>query len=215
MELLGEAIADYVSIDLGGAAGETASVKGAAVDEAKRLRGIVSKALAAAGVTPEVSVVGADGAEFACDAPLRRDGDTTLFAMHVDTFGSSNNGSDSKVKGTDMGRFNLEEAPKVVAHLPVKGHVYDVSARQYVGFTNTIATTLAPGYTRMYSVLKTKPEPVIVACPGSVKAGDAIRLSFAAANSVGPQVFNVRIVDPSGKAPWRFRKSFDLPLLPL
>ena len=207
VELLGEAIADYVSIDLGGAAGETASVKGAAVDEAKRLRGIVSKALAAAGVTPEVSVVGADGAEFACDAPLRRDGDTTLFAMHVDTFGSSNNGSDSKVKGTDMGRFNLEKAPKVVAHLPVKGHVYDVRARQYVGFTDTIATTLAPGYTRMYSVLKTKPEPVTVACPGSVKAGDAIRLSFAAANSVGPQVFNVRIVDPAGKAPWRFRKN--------
>ena len=207
VKVLGESIGDYVAIDLGGAAGETASVKGAAVEEAKRLRGIVSQALAAAGVTPEVSVVGADGAEVACDAPLRRDGDTTLFAMHVDTFGSSNNGSDSRVKGTDMGRFNLEKAPKVVAHLPVKGHVYDVRARQYVGFTDTIATTLAPGYTRMYSVLKTKPEPVTVACPGSVKAGEPIRISFAAANAVGPQVFNVRIVDPDGKAPWRFRKN--------
>ena len=167
----------------------------------------MSKALASAGVTPEVSVVGVDGAEFACDAPLRHDGDTTLFAMHVDTFGSSNNGSDSSVKGTDIGRFDLEKAPKVVAHLPVKGHVYDVRARRYVGFTDTIATTLAPGYTRMYSILKAKPEPVTVDCPRTVKAGDVIRLSFAAANSVGPQTFNVRIVDPAGKAPWRFRKN--------
>jgi hypothetical protein len=125
----------------------------------------------------------------------------------LDTFGSSNNGSDSKVKGTDMGRFNLEKAPKVVAHLPVKGHVYDVRARRYVGFTDTIATTLAPGYTRMYSVLKTRPEPVAAECQRSVKAGSAVRIAFGAANTVGPQTFNVKIVDPAGKAPWRFRKN--------
>ncbi len=211
VEVLGESIGDYVAIDLGGAAGETASVKSATAEEAKRLRGIVSKALASAGVAPEISVTGADGEEFACDAPLRRDGDTTLFAMHVKTFGSSNNGSDNSVNGTDRGRFNLEKAPKVVAHLPVKGHVYDVRARRYVGFTDAIATTLAPGYTRMYSVLKTKPESVAVECPGSVKAGGAVKIAFGAANSTGPQTFNVRIVDPAGKSPWHFRKNVRYP----
>ena len=206
VDCLGGDVADYCAVAVG-AAGETASVTGAGAEKAKALRARVGRALAAVGVVPEVSVVGADGNEYACDAPIRRDGDTMLFAMHVDTFGSSNDGSVNNVKGTDIGRFDLAHGDRVVAHLPEKGHVYDVRARTYIGFTDEIATTLVPGYTRMYSILKAKPAPVTVECPGAVKAGEALRFSFAAADAVGPQVFNVRIVDPSGKAPWRFRKN--------
>ena len=205
-KILGDDLVRYNSVDLGGAAGETASESVAEGAFARNARLRVKAALSAADVHAQVTVVDSQGEEYACDAPWRADGENWIFAMHVDTRGNDNNGS-GRDGGTGIGRFHLEDGESVVAHLPVRGHVYDVRARTYIGFTDTIKTKISPGYTRMYSILAKRPGALMVTGPSKIRAGEPARFAFELADSVGPQVFHCRVVDPDGKAAWRFRRN--------
>lgn len=206
IEALGADLAEYESVDLGGAAGETEKTAGAADDKARNLRTRVSAALARAGVRPPVSVRDAQGLEYPCDAVWREDGPNGIFAMHVDTKNAGNNGSDKM--GSAWGRFDFTKGDAVVAKLPRKGHVYDIRAKRYVGFTDTVNTTLIPGYTRMYAVLAEKPGDLSVAGPEKVVRGEAAHFAFGVAGTSGAQTFHVELVAPDGTNPVHFRRNF-------
>lgn len=196
VRLFGRELTDYTAVDLGGAAGETDTTTFGNAELAARIRRDVRAALAEVGIRPEVSVTDASGQEFPCDAFLRADGENRALALHLDT--------DAK---TGKGRFNLAAGTPVTIHLPSKSFVYDVRSGENLGFTDEIRTTVAPGYTRMYSLQRKAPGPLTVEAPKSVARGAAARVAASVSGSVGPQVFGFRVYDPDGRLVWRQRKN--------
>lgn len=206
IDVIGADLAEYESVDLGGAAGENASVVGVTGEKGRELRRRVSAALERAGIRPFVSVRDAKGAEYPCTAVWREDGPNGVFAMHLEPQGNKY-GRPSEF-GTLAGRFDFTKGDAVIAHLPRKAHVYDIRAREYVGFTDTIKTTLIPGYTRIYAVLDKRPGEITVAGADCVICGETARFAFAVAGTTGAQTFHAELIAPDGARPVAFRRNF-------
>ena len=205
IETVGDCISDYLSIDLGGPAGETEDETGASASVAVKAREVVAAALARGGVVANVSVVDAHGATYPCNAVWREDGPNGVFAMHVDVSGAGNNSNEG---GTAAGRFDFSKGDRVKAKLPRKGHIYDLRAKEYLGFSDAVDTVMIPGYTRIYSVLDRKPGAMSASGPASVAPGDRAVFSFACANVSGAQTYHAELVAPDGSRPVHFKRNF-------
>ena len=204
---LGEDLATYNAVDLGGAAGESASTTSAGGSLGESMRTRVARELVAAGVKPMLTAVDRrTGGTYPCGAAFRFDGENAVAALHLETHGDPN-GFDAKSWGTCAGRIEPAKGDPVRMTLPFKGHVYDIREGKYLGCTDAVETTMVPGWTRIYSILKEKPGTVTVEGPKTVKPGERAVFRFATANAKGPQVFHVELADPKGKAPWRFREN--------
>ena len=205
IETVGDCVAEYLSVDLGGPAGETESETGDSAAAAARARDVVAAALARGGVVAKVTVVDARGETYPCDAVWREDGPNGVFAMHVDVSGAGNNSKDG---GTAAGRFDFSKGDRVKAKLPRKGHIYDLRTKEYLGFSDSVETVMIPGYTRIYSVLESKPGPLSASGPSAVAPGDRAVFAFSCAGASGAQTYHAELVAPDGSRPVRFWRNF-------
>jgi len=201
----GSDLCTYNSV-VGCGEGETSKAVCAGVEVARKLSARLAVECEKAGVSPSCRVIGTDGHAYPCDAAFRRDGINAVFAMHKDTFGADNDKASSD-GGTARGRFDLRGGDAVSAVLPVQGHIYDVRAGCYLGYTNRIETTIIPGWTRIYSVLRDAPGELTLTGTGAVRVGDRVDVNFSVTGATGPQVFHVEVRDPTGRSAWRFRKN--------
>lgn len=201
----GPELCTYNSV-VGCGEGETSRARSAAGEVARRLRVRLADECRKSGVESLCRVIGKNGLAYPCDAALRYDGVNAVFAMHVDTAGADNDRT-SADGGTARGRFDLGKGDAVTAVLPLQGHVYDVREGVYIGYTNRIETTMIPGWTRLYSIMRDAPIDLTVAGPKFVRAGDCVAVDFSADGATGPQVFHIEVRDPSGKSAWRFRQN--------
>ena len=204
--LIGSEIASYSAVTGGGIGGETSSETSGGDELKERLGDSVVPVLTRAGLRPNARIVGRNGRAVACETTLRRDGSNFVFAMHVDTKGADNNGTHKGVN-TAIGRFDFRKGTPITATLPVKGHVYDVRARTYLGFTDTVATSLIPGWTRLYTILKDRPGKITIEGPTTLCTGEKAIFRYAAEGATGPQVYHVRLIDPSGRDNRNFRRN--------
>lgn len=203
--LTGKDTCRYSSVSLSGVGGESSSTVRGEQSLTDALQAQVFAALEKAGARPICSVRDSSGKVFCCNAALREDAGNWIFGLHLEAEDPHHKGN--RRGSTGGGRFDFSKGERVTAKLPVRGHVYEVRSGTYVGETDTVETSLIPGWTRMYSILRTKPGELSVTGPDAVRPGETAQFRFAAENATGAQVYHVELVDPDGKSAWRFRKN--------
>ena len=92
--------------------------------------------------------------------------------------------------------------------LPVKGHVYDLREKKYLGNTETIKVFLSPARGEFFSVMKEKVTRVDQKVPGKLRRGNVLAFSASAVTAsgapAGQVVFHWEFKSPSGKQSDRY-----------
>ena len=154
------------------------------------------------GGPPICSVRDSSGRVFGCNAALREDAGNWIFGLHLEAEDPHHRGN--RRCSTGGGRFDFSKGERVTAKLPVRGRVYEVRSGTYVGETDTIETSLIPGWTRMYSILASRPGRTTVTGPRRVVCGETAHFAFRTENATGPHVYHLELADPDGRRAWRY-----------
>ena len=92
---------------------------------------------------------------------------------------------------------------------PGKGHVYDVRARKYIGFTDNITAAVPHAEASVWAVLPKKIGSMRISMPSVVKAGEDLNAVISLAGAVGKGVFNVQVISPDGTSPFHMKRNID------
>ena len=91
----------------------------------------------------------------------------------------------------------------ITAKIPVKGHVYDLRAKKYLGYTDSFKLLLSPARAEFFSVMKEKVAKVDLQSPAKVARGGILKFSAkavtASGKAPGPVVFHWELKSPAGK----------------
>ena len=165
---------------------------------------LVAKLLGAAGMAPPVSVVNQRG------EPATTCEVASYHADGVDYFGVVRYQSPAEgAEEVGGGVPDLAEArglgPETALRItfPGAGHVYDVRARQYLGYVEQVETALDQGDAKIYARLPYLVERVEVDAPASASPGEAVsyevRVALPGDARPGTHVAIVRVYSPDGE----------------
>ena len=87
----------------------------------------------------------------------------------------------------------------VIFNLPRKAHIYDMREKKYLGFTDTIESTIEEGNVRLLSVLPEQPAKLAVSLPATIAQGDEFTLGIATKCAGYTRVAAINFTSPSGK----------------
>lgn len=186
----------YQTVALSGVGGEVATqVSGSAVF-CRNMRNIAGGILKSSGVIGRCQVKTAKGADYPCQTMLRNVGDNYVFGI---------------MKDTEIGNtFDMNQGVDVTVTLPVKGHVYNVREKKYLGNTSTIKMRLVPAWGYLYTILKHKITGVKVNVSATVERGSVLTADFRAvaeSGKPGLMTFHVELIRPDGKVAEVYRKN--------
>ena len=90
-----------------------------------------------------------------------------------------------------------------------KGHVYDVTARRYLGETDRISAKVHLEEGKAFAVLPAKIDGIGIGAPSAVTRGTDLKVSFAilSADVTAAYALHVEVVPPSGKARFHFKRN--------
>ena len=155
--------------------------------EAGSIQALMRRLLALADVKPQVRLTTADGAGVeACEIVRFAEGDIEYVCI---------------VSDDDV----IDAKPQDVTILfPRKAHVYDVRARQAVGETQTVETTLVPGDPKIYALLPygiagVAVKPAATQVPAGGTATFDVAPSTGGAELAGRHCLRIETVGPDGK----------------
>ena len=175
-------VSGYQQTVLGGVGGEVAQDLSGSAKFCAALRAMAAKELKNGGVTADRTVIGKDGKVRQAETVWKNFNGTWIFGIWK---------FDRSVPVLDPG-----SGEDVTVTIPVKGHIYDVRTKKYIGYGNSFKHRLFPGGAGVYAVLKSKPGKITVSAPAAAKLLDEFK--FKVALPGGGSVFCCELFDPSG-----------------
>ncbi|MBR2374425.1 MAG: beta-galactosidase trimerization domain-containing protein [Lentisphaeria bacterium] len=175
-------VSGYQQTVLGGVGGEVAQDLSGSAKFCAALRKLAAEEFQKGGVTANRSVIGKDGKPRQVETVWKNYNGNFIFGIWK---------FDRSVPVLDPG-----SGEDVTVKLPVKGHIYDVRSKKYIGYGNSFQYRLFPGGAGVYAVLRSKPGKLSVSAPA--KAALMGEISFKVSLPGGGRVFNCELFDPSG-----------------
>jgi len=165
---------------------------------------VAAKLLGAAGVAPPVSVVNERGEPATtCEvASYHADG---VDYLGVVRYQSPAEGAEEVGGGVpDLAEARgLGPEKRLRITFPSAGHVYDVRARQYLGYVDQVGAALDRGDAKIYARLPYLVDGIEVEAPASASPGEAVRYEVRVAapgeSKLGTHVAIVRVYSPDGQ----------------
>lgn len=98
--------------------------------------------------------------------------------------------------------------------LPSSRHVYSVFAGRYVGFTDTVPSTLQPGDTELFATLPYRVEAMTISAPTALRQGDELQVAAALktdGGAPGLHAFRLELTAPSGQTTSHYCRNLTAP----
>ena len=181
-------VSGYQAVLLGGTGGETSKTVSGAEVFCRNWRLILAGLLRKAGVAPHRELTDAKGRPYQAESCWRSNGGNHVLGLLK---------PDPALPVVDPKKGDV-----ITAKIPVKGHVYDLRAKKYLGYTDTFKLLLSPARGEFFSVMKEKVVKVELQAPAKVARGGVLKFSAkavtASGKSAGPVVFHWELTSPSG-----------------
>ncbi len=90
----------------------------------------------------------------------------------------------------------------VTVTLPMKAHVYDVRAGEYIGHRSELETQLQPGIAHLYALLPYRIDEVDIAAPNEASADERVTYAVQLSTDTGtpaPHIVRVSVLGPDGE----------------
>ena len=179
----------YQAILLTGVGGERADQVSGAAEFCGNLRKLIGGILTASNVHRRCKVtLIKNGQEFPCQTMLRNTGNNYVFGL---------------LKFTEAGNtFDMSSGEHSIVTLPVKGHIYNVRDKKYLGCGNEIHLNPVPGWGYLYTILQERITGVEMSSPPAVKRGGKVKIGFRAIaenGNPGAQTFHISLIRPDGE----------------
>ena len=104
----------------------------------------------------------------------------------------------------------MNSGEDVVVKLPVKGHIYNVREKKYLGSGDEIRLKLVPAWGYLYAILQNRITGVEIQSPSAVKRGERMKIGFRALTeqgAPGAQTFHISLIRPDGKTAAMYRRN--------
>ena len=182
-------VSGYQAVLLGGTGGETSKTVSGAEVFCRNWRLILEGLLRKAGVAPHRVLTDAKGRPYQAESCWRSNGGNHVLGLLK---------PDPALPVVDP-----KKGDAITAKIPVKGHVYDLRAKKYLGYTDTFKLLLSPARGEFFSVMKEKVAKVELLAPARVTRGGILKFSAkavtASGKSAGSVVFHWELKSPAGK----------------
>ena len=110
----------------------------------------------------------------------------------------------------DGNTFDMRAGADVTVTLPVKGHIYNVREKKYLGNGNTIKMKLVPAWGYLYTILKNKIVRIDVDVPAKIVRGKGLtaKISAVAESGIpGALTYHVELIKPDGQTAVVYQKN--------
>ncbi|HZK71580.1 MAG TPA: beta-galactosidase trimerization domain-containing protein, partial [Clostridia bacterium] len=114
---------------------------------------------------------------------------------------------------TNMGTVNgvAADNDKIKIQLDDKAYVYDIRAKEFLGFTNVINTSIINGETQLFSILPYKIDDILLEMPDSVLAGEKMNIDIVVLSDMPLKIYNnvlaISFTDPNGEYSWIYSEN--------
>ena len=190
----------YQTFALSGVGGEVAKQASGSEIFCRNIRQLVGGMLAKAGVDARCRVTLSNGVAYPCQTMLRNIDGNYVFGI---------------MKYTEDGNtFDMRAGADVTVTLPVKGHIYNVREKKYLGNGNTIKMKLVPAWGYLYTVLKNKIVRIDVDVPTKIVRGSTLTAKISAvaeSGTPGALTYHVELIKPDGQTAVVYQKNLAVP----
>ncbi len=187
----------YQAVLLTGVGGERATQISGAEEFCGNLRRLIGGLLTGSDVRIRCKVtLAGNSRDYPCQTMLRNTGNNYIFGL---------------LKFTEDGNtFDMNSGEDVVVKLPVKGHIYNVREKKYLGSGDEIRLKLVPAWGYLYAILQERITGLEIDSPAAVKPGSGMKIGFRAVaekGAPGAQTFHISLIRPDGKSPAMYRRN--------
>lgn len=183
-------VKNYEAVSLGGTGGEHAEVHEGELAEQKKLRDLLKKELARAGMKPFAAARKADGSEIFPELKMRYRNGIRLLGVADRRTGYAYDDSVQKMAAAPG------EAVKILLAEP--GYVYDLRKRRALGFQKEISVSLTPGAGGIWAIHKAPPASVRCTVKKKFKGGEKVTFNLTT-SSKSERLFFYEATSPCGK----------------